>query len=87
MGPRGPAAAPRPCEVRPVTIETDLARTFESDIQYGARVFRPRSPKRPGRMRWCRERGLKSGDAIVFERTAERVLALRLEKAGPGPSA
>ena len=38
-------------------------------------------------MRWCRERGLEPGDAIVFERTGERVFALRLEKAGVAPAA
>jgi hypothetical protein len=32
-------------------------------------------------MKWCRERGLEPGDCIVFERTAERRYALRLEKA------
>jgi hypothetical protein len=80
IGPRGPADAPRPYEVRPVVIETDLGFAFESDIQYGSWVFRPRSPKQPGMMRWCRERGLEVGDAIVFEQTGERSYALRLEK-------
>jgi hypothetical protein len=84
IGPRGPADAPRPYEVRPVTIETDLGWAFESDIQYGTWVFRPRSPKLPGMMRWCRERGLEPGDAIVFEHSAERVFTLRLEKAVAG---
>ena len=82
VGPRGPADAPRPYEVRPVMIETDLGFSFETDIQYGSWVFRPRSPKQPGMMRWCRERGLEVGDAIVFEQTGERSYALRLEKAG-----
>ena len=80
VGPRGPADAPRPYEVRPITIETDLGWSFATDIQYGTWVFRPRSPKQPGMMRWCRERGLEPGDAIVFERTADRVFGLRLEK-------
>ena len=80
IGPRGPADAQRPYEVRPVAIETDLGFSFETDIQYGSWVFRPRSPKQPGMMRWCRERGLEVGDAIVFERTGERSYALRLEK-------
>ena len=87
IGPRGPADAPRPYEVRPVTIETDLGWVFESDIQYGTWVFRPRSPRLPGMMRWCRERGLGPGDTIVFERTGERVFMLRLEKAEAGPAA
>lgn len=90
VGPRGPSDAPRPYDVRPVRIETDLGFAFETDIQYGAWVFRPRSPKLPGMMRWCRERGLEVGDTIVFERTGERVYALRLEKgsaAGAPPAA
>jgi hypothetical protein len=84
VGPRGPGDAPRPYEVRPVVIETDLGFSFETDIQYGSWVFRPRSPKQPGMMRWCRERGLEVGDAIVFERTGERCYALRLEKGTSG---
>ena len=67
--------------MRPITIETDLGWSFETDIQYGTWVFRPRSPKQPGMMRWCRERGLAVGDAIVFERRDERVFALRVERA------
>ena len=82
IGPRGPADAPRPYEVRPITIETDLGWSFDSDIQFGTWVFRPRSPKQPGMMRWCRERGLEPGDAIVFERLAERRFALKLERPG-----
>lgn len=81
IGPRGPGDAPRPYEVRPITIETDLGFAFETDIQYGSWVFRPRSPKLPGMMRWCRERGLEPGDTVVFERTGERSYRLRLEKA------
>ena len=87
IGPRGPADAPRPYEVRPVTIETDLGWSFETDIQYGTWVFRPRSPKQPGMMRWCRERGLEPGDAIVFERTSDRVFSLKLAKKPAGPAA
>ena len=86
IGPRGPGDAPRPYEVRPIVIETDLGFSFESDIQYGSWVLRPRSPKQPGMMRWCRERGLEVGDAIVFERTGERAYALRLEKGAAGAS-
>jgi hypothetical protein len=89
IGPRGPKDDPRPYEVKPVTVETDLGWSFESDIQYGSWVFRPRSPNKPGMMRWCRERGLEAGDTIVFERLDERRFALRLEKgaglAGAGP--
>jgi hypothetical protein len=80
IGPRGPGDEPRPYEVRMLTIETDLGFSFETDIQYGAWIFRPRSPKRPGMMKWCRERGLEVGDTIVFERAAERRFALRLER-------
>jgi len=83
VGPRGPADAPRPYEVRPVTIVTDLGWSFETDIQFGAWIFRPRSPRQPGMMRWCKERGLAVGDAIVFEQLGERRYALRLEKAAP----
>jgi hypothetical protein len=82
LGPRGPKDPPRPYEVKPVTIETDLGWSFETDIQYGSWVFRPRSPKQPGMMKWCQERGLAPGDTIVFERKGERVFALRLERAG-----
>ncbi len=82
IGPRGPADAPRPYEVKPVVVETDLGWSFETDVQYGSWVFRPRSPKQPGMMRWCRERGLEPGDAIVFEHVADRTYRLRLEKAG-----
>ena len=80
IGSRGPADPPRPYEVKPVTIETDLGWSFETDIQYGSWVFRPRSPKQPGMMRWCRERELKPGDALVFERLGGRRFALRLER-------
>lgn len=81
IGPRGPADAPRPYEVRPVTIETDLGWSFATDIQYGTWVFRPRSPKQPGMMRWCRERGLEPGDTLVFTRGDGRTFTLRLDKA------
>jgi hypothetical protein len=83
VGPRGPKDPPRPYEVKPVTIETDLGFSFETDIQFGAWIFRPRSPKQPGMMKWCRERGLAVGDAIVFERLGERRYRLALEKAAP----
>ena len=82
VGPRGPGDAPPAHEVKPVTIETDLGWSFESDIQYGSWVFRPRSPRQPGMMKWCRERGLAEGDALVFERLGERRYALRLERGG-----
>ncbi len=82
IGPRGPADAPRPYEVKPVTVETDLGFSFESDIQLGTWMFRPRSPKAPGMMRWCREAGLAVGDAIVIERLGERRYRLSLEKGG-----
>ena len=82
IGPRGPADPPRPYEVKPVTIETDLGWSFETDIQYGSWVFRPRSRKQMGMSRWCRERALAPGDAIVFERLGERRFALRLERPG-----
>ncbi len=85
IGPRGPADEPRPYEVRPVTIETDLGFSFETDIQYGSWIFRPRSPKQPGMMRWCRERGLEEGDTLVLERTGERSYRLSLEKRSPPP--
>ena len=85
IGPRGPADAPRPYEVKPITIETDLGWAFETDIQYGAWVFRPRSPNKAGLMKWCRECGLAPGDALVFERAGERRFTLRLEKASATP--
>jgi hypothetical protein len=86
VGPRGPGDEPRPYEVRPITIETDLSFSFETDIQYGTWIFRPRSPARPGMMKWCRERGLEEGDVLVFERRAERVYGLWLERGGsPAP--
>ena len=87
VGPRGPSDAPRPYEVKPVTIETDLDFVFETDIQYGTWMFRPRSPKQPGMMKWCRERGLEVGDAIVFEKVEERRFALKLEKGGAAADA
>jgi hypothetical protein len=80
IGARGPKDPPRPYEVLPITIETDLGFEFETDIQYGTWMFRPRSPKQPGMMRWCRERGLEEGDALVFERLGERRYRLSLEK-------
>ncbi|MBP8137231.1 MAG: hypothetical protein KAY61_03430, partial [Candidatus Eisenbacteria bacterium] len=80
IGPRGPKDAPRPYEVKPLTIETDLGWSFESDIQYGSWVFRPRSPNQPGMMKWCRERGLEPGDAIVFAKADDGVVRVRLEK-------
>jgi hypothetical protein len=80
IGPRGPKDDPPPYEVKPVTIETDLGFSFESDIQYGSWIFRPRSPKQPGMMKWCRERGIEAGDALAFERTGERNYRLTLEK-------
>ena len=88
VGPRGPADAPRPYQVKPVVIETDLGWSFETDIQFGSWVFRPRSPKQPGMMKWCKERGLEVGDTIVLERTGERAYRVSLEKASPtGPGA
>jgi hypothetical protein len=88
VGPRGPADAPRPYEVRPIHVDTDLGFGFDTDIQYGSWIFRPRSPKQPGMMRWCREHVLQVGDAIVFERVDERSFVLRLERPaqGPGPA-
>jgi len=83
VGPRGPSDDPRPYEVKPVTIETDLGFSFETDIQYGSWMFRPRSPKQPGMMKWCRERGLEPGDSLLFEKIGERTYRLSLEKAGP----
>jgi hypothetical protein len=82
IGPRGPGEEPRPYEVRPITIETDLGFSFETDIQFGTWMCRPRSPRQPGMMKWCRERGLEAGDALVFERTGERTYHLWLEKGG-----
>src|SRR5437016_2754179 len=35
IGTRGPKDPPRPYDVRPITIETDLGWSFETDIQYG----------------------------------------------------
>jgi hypothetical protein len=70
--------------VKPITIETDLGFSFETDIQYGTWVFRPRSPKLPGMMKWCRERGLEVGDEILFEKLGERVFRVRVEKAAAG---
>ncbi|MCC6651344.1 MAG: hypothetical protein IT348_09380 [Candidatus Eisenbacteria bacterium] len=84
IGPRGPNDAPRPYEVKPITIETDLGWSFETDIQYGAWIFRPRSPNKPGMMKWCRERELAPGDAIVFEKAGDRVVRVRLERPAAG---
>ena len=80
VGPRGPSDAPRPYPVLPITIETDLDFVFETDIQYGSWVFRPRSPRQPGMMKWCKERGLEVGDSIVFEQVGPRTYRLTLEK-------
>jgi len=80
VGPRGPKDEPRPYEVKPITIETDLGWDFHTDIQYGTWMFRPRSPKQPGMMRWCRESGLEPGDSIRFEKVGERRFHLSLEK-------
>jgi hypothetical protein len=83
VGPRGQKDAPRPYEVKPITIETDRGWSFETDIQYGTWVFRPRSPKQPGMMKWCRDSGLAAGDAIVIERTGERTYRVSLDKGTP----
>ena len=80
IGPRGPNDEARPYELLPITVETDLGWSFETDIQFGSWIFRPRSPKQLCMMRWCKERGLAPGDAIVFERLDGRRFALRLEK-------
>jgi hypothetical protein len=80
IGPRGPKDPLPAYEVKPIVIETDLGWSFETDIQYGTWVFRPRSPRQPGMMKWCRERGLETGDTIVLEKLADRRYALRLEK-------
>jgi hypothetical protein len=83
VGARGPSDAPRPYEVKPITLETDLGWSFETDIQFGTWMFRPRSPKLPGMMKWCRERGLEVGDTIVFEKLEGRrfaLFALKVEK-------
>jgi len=82
IGPRGPGDAPRPYEVKSIIMETDLGWSFETDIQFGTWVFRPRSPKQPGMMKWCRERGLEAGDALVFEKLEERRYRVSLEKSG-----
>lgn len=82
IGARGPADPPRPYAVLPVTIETDLGWAFETDIQYGTWVFRPRSPKQPGMMKWCRDRGLEVGDTIVITPAGGRRFTLGLEKGG-----
>lgn len=81
IGPRGPKDEPPPYEVKPITIETDGGFSFETDIQYGSWIFRPRSPKQLGLMKWCRERGLEEGDTIVFEKLGERRFRVSLEKA------
>jgi hypothetical protein len=83
VGPRGPKDAPRPYEVKPIAIDTDLGWSFDTDIQFGSWIFRARSPIQPGMMKWCRERGLAAGDAIVFEKLGDRRFSLRLEKAAP----
>ena len=83
IGARGPKDPPPAHEVKPITIETDLGWSFDTDIQYGTWIFRPRSPQKPGMMKWCRERGLEEGDTIVFERIDERRYRLSLEKAAP----
>ena len=80
IGPRGPADAPRPYEVKSITIETDLGWAFETDLQFGTWVVRPRSPRQNGLMKWCRERGLEPGDALVFERAGERRFRLSVER-------
>ncbi len=85
IGPRGPSDPPRPYPVLPITLETDLGWAFESDIQFGSWLLRPRSPRQPGMMKWCQERGLTPGDAIVFEALGERRYALRLEKGAAAP--
>jgi hypothetical protein len=83
IGPRGPRDEPRPYEVRPITIETDLGWSFDTDIQFGAWVFRPRSPAQPGMMKWCREREIQAGDALVFEQLEPRRFRLSLERPRP----
>jgi hypothetical protein len=83
IGARGPTDQPRLYEVKPIVIEIDLGFEFETDIQYGTWMFRPRSPKLPGMMKWCRERGLAAGDTIVFEKLAARRFRLALEKGAP----
>jgi hypothetical protein len=35
-------------------------------------------------MEWCCERGLKVGEALVFEKIAERTYRPRLERGGAG---
>jgi len=82
IGPRSPADQPRPYEVKPIVVETDLGFSFETDIQFGTWMFRPRSPRQPGMMKWCRERGIEAGDSLVFEKLGERRFRLSLEKAG-----
>jgi len=81
IGPRGPKDPAPAYEVKPIAVETDLGWEFETDIQYGTWVFRPRSPAKPGMMKWCRERGLEEGDTIVFESLGERRFRLSLDKA------
>jgi hypothetical protein len=83
VGPRGPKDPPPAYEVKFITIETDLGWSFETDIQYGTWIFRPRSPAKPGMMKWCRERGIEAGDELVFEKLEDRRYALRLEKEKP----
>jgi len=86
VGSRSANDTPRPYEVKPITIETDLGFEFDTDIQYGAWRFRPRSPRAPSMGKWCRERGLEVGDRVVFEKLGERRFRVSLEKGEPeGP--
>ena len=47
IGPRGPKDAPRPYEVRPIVVETDLGFSFESDAPDFGRSGSHRDPHSP----------------------------------------
>ncbi len=87
IGPRVPGDPNDPRrEARPLHVDTDLGFSFDADIQFGTWVFRPRSPKQPGMMRWCKERGIEAGDTICLEERGGRNYYLYLEEKPAGES-
>ncbi|MBC8043525.1 MAG: hypothetical protein IAF08_08770 [Rhizobacter sp.] len=64
---------------KPLTIETDLGWSFDTDIERGKFCFRKKSKSSDGTGKWVQASGLKAGDRIVIEKTGDRTYRLSKE--------
>lgn len=63
----------------PLTIETDLGWSFDTDIERGKYCFRKKAKSMPGTGKWVAESGLKAGDRICLEKLGNRSYRLSKE--------